>query len=229
MKVVYFLTLMLALFVVGKAQTFTVYPSLVVNTTLDARNTANVYIHFPNSTAQPITLAWEVTNSNYPQGWLMQVCDNNLCYNLPHPLETMNPVVQGDSGFLKMICFPLEIAGTGTITFHVYDVNSPTSSVNVTYNFEATSTVGFTTGPTEENVNIFPNPAQDYLNIRSLNGQLEKGSVKLYDLKGQLLLDQPVKAGQGNSIDVQTITPGMYLLRYESKSGILTKKVVISH
>lgn len=229
MRTVYILTLILGLFVISKAQTFSVYPADTVSTTLDSRATANVYIHFPNLTGQPITLAWEVTNSAYPSGWLMQVCDNNLCYNLPHPLETMNPVVQGDSGFLKMICFPLEIPGTGTITFHVYDVNSPTSSVNVTYNFNATSVVGVGATTIKENISFAPNPAQSHISLRARGGLLETGTVKLFDMTGALVLQQSINAVQATEVDIQAIRPGIYLLQYESKSGNMTKRIVIEN
>ena len=229
MKKLVLFMLLLGLFSISDAQTFTVYPSNVVNTTLDARGSANVYIHFPNISSQPITFVWEVTNSSYPSQWLMQVCDNFLCYTLPHPIDTMTPVPPGDSGFLKMICIPMEVTGNSTISFHVYDMNNPSSEANVTYNFEVTSAVGISSMANEEEVSFSPSPANEEIVLNSSNGYLERGRLKVYDLRGQLHLDCPVNSVQSMTLDVQPLLSGIYLLRYEYKSGSVTKKVVVSH
>jgi hypothetical protein len=89
--------------------------------------------------------------------------------------------------------------------------------------------VGVSTTLGEEKVAISPSPAHDYVGMKAGDGQLEKGTVKLYDLNGQLLLSKPVNAVQSMTIDVQSLMSGIYLLRYEYKSGALTRKLVVSH
>jgi hypothetical protein len=170
---------------------------------------------------------WEETNLSYPSGWIMTICDNAACYNVPHARDTMLAVTAGDSGFLKVTVIPQEILGTGTVSYHVYDLNSPTSQADVTFNFNVlTGTVDVQYG------NLFavsPSPATAVLNLRALRGQLDRGTVQLYSLDGRVVLSTDVATASSAQIDVADLESGIYLLRYTSKAGSMTKKVVVAH
>jgi hypothetical protein len=76
---------------------------------------------------------------------------------------------------------------------------------------------------------ITPVPAHDVLHLSAKNGLLDKGTVKLYDLSGALMLSQDVSAVQRTELDVQSLESGLYIVRYDSKSGSLAQKVVVAH
>jgi hypothetical protein len=228
MRKIYLFAILLGFAGFLQAQSFTVSPSNTVDTTLDSRTSVDVYINFNNAFQQPITLGWEETNRSYPQGWLMTVCDNNLCYTIPHAADTMAEVAQGGYGFLKLTCTPLEIAGTGTVSYHVYDISNPIYSANVTFNFNVIST-SVTVDQASALFSVTPVPAHDVLNLSARNGLLDNGNVQIYDLSGQLMLNENVNAVQRKELDVQSFAPGMYLVRYESKAGVLNQKVLVTH
>ena len=98
MRKLYFFAMLLGLGVMANAQSFTVRPSNVKDTTLDARASVDSYIYFDNAFQSPLTLTWEETNRSYPQGWLMTICDNFLCYSIPHAFDTMSTVGTGEYG-----------------------------------------------------------------------------------------------------------------------------------
>ena len=229
MRKLYFLAMLLSMGMMASAQSFTVRPSTVKDTTLDSRASVDSYIYFDNAFQQPLTLTWEETNRSYPQGWLMTICDNFLCYSIPHAFDTMSTVGAGEYGFLKVTCTPLEITGSGTISYHVWDANNPLYTTNVTFNFNVTGGVSVTMDQPEKLFSVTPSPAHDVLRLSARNGQLEKGNVKLFDLKGQVILNETVNAVQQMELDVHSLTPGMYLLRYESKAGTMNQKVVVTH
>ena len=65
---------------------------------------------------------------------------------------------------------------------------------------------------------VYPNPAQDVLQINSPQPTL----LQLYSLQGQLL--QEIKTGQNTQVDISNLTTGLYLLK-DMNTGI-TQKVV---
>ncbi len=230
MKKLYALALLLCLVAIGQAQSFTVTPALVVNTDVDPRNSVDVYIHFTNKTQMSMTLGWDQTANVYGSSWFMSVCDNGACFTLPHASETMLPIAPNDSAFLKVTCIPNNVNGTGTVSFHVFDVNQPTSEANVTFNFNAEATVAVTASQLSDRFTVTPTPARELLHLSALRGGLlDKGVVALYDLQGQKVLSQPVTAVQVTDLRVADLAAGIYLLRYDSKEGSMTKKVVVSH
>ncbi len=77
-----------------------------------------------------------------------------------------------------------------------------------------------------ENVvlNIFPNPAQGTLNIYS--SSRKDCAMKIYSVTGEELLQQELREGL-NTVGVSSLPSGIYLVRTNTKSGIVTKKVTI--
>ncbi len=77
------------------------------------------------------------------------------------------------------------------------------------------------TGPSFE---MFPNPANDFVNLRGR--QLEQ--VELLDLAGHLLLKQTLQRGAATQrLDLPSLPVGMYLLRVATQGQVLTKKLVV--
>jgi hypothetical protein len=229
MRKIYLLALLMGILAVGQAQSFIVTPSLVVDTDVDPRGTVDVYIHFTNTNQLPLTLQWEPTNSSYPSGWFMSLCDNEACYSLPHGSETMAAVTMGDSAFLKITCVPMEITGTGTLSYHVYDVNNVSDAADVTFNFNVQTATAITSSQMASQFSVSPSPASEVLHLTARNGMLDKGNVVLMNLQGQTVLAQNINAVQSADIRVADLAPGAYFLRYDSKTGSMTQKVVVAH
>ena len=87
----------------------------------------------------------------------------------------------------------------------------------------------FITGIYEEvenlpEVKLFPNPCSDILTI-DLLGQ-EKMEIELVDVTGRIISKHMPKHQQ-LQIDLSAYSSGIYFVRIVSKSGILTKKLII--
>jgi len=67
-------------------------------------------------------------------------------------------------------------------------------------------------------INIFPNPSSDFINIKSDN---EIKSAKIYDIKGSL-----IKSDTTSKVDISEFPKGNYIISIETKSGIETKKII---
>jgi hypothetical protein len=227
MKKFLLLLALVAIFSLGKAQTFNTIPGNSITHTMDPDRAEELYIHFENISGQSITLRWEEDTLSYPGGWLVQVCDNVGCFNLPHAEDTMNPVVPGDSGFLKLSVIPNGFPGTLTVCYNVTDLGSGFST-QVCYAVDATGTA-VESPELKTRITTSPSPANDVLRLFARQGNLEKGWVQLYSLAGDVVLKQEVLPLQRVDLNVKELEAGIYLMRYTSKSGTLTQKVVITH
>lgn len=70
---------------------------------------------------------------------------------------------------------------------------------------------------------IYPNPSVDFVYVDADS----EGSVKIYSISGQLLIDEPVNEGV-NNIDINALSQGTYLLQFSNAKGnSSTKKLIV--
>lgn len=85
--------------------------------------------------------------------------------------------------------------------------------------------VGIEENDLAETLNVFPNPASNWLQLES-NSSEPILSVDIYSLSGQLISTYPARQTNNETIDVSGLSPGMYLIHAHSVSGWHTAKVV---
>jgi len=81
---------------------------------------------------------------------------------------------------------------------------------------------------TSEQVNVYPNPAQDVLNleIKEVKNVLD---YEIYDMTGKLIKINPIGAGQKQiDIDVSSLAQGSYILGVTTKEKRFNTKIVIT-
>ncbi|AOW20863.1 T9SS type A sorting domain-containing protein [Urechidicola croceus] len=86
-----------------------------------------------------------------------------------------------------------------------------------------------------ENINIFdsidvyPNPVKKGQIIYISNGKLENISIKMYDLTGKMVVG--VRNSEQNIVELNTskLNSGIYLLKIELGSTVMSKKIIISN
>lgn len=72
--------------------------------------------------------------------------------------------------------------------------------------------------------NILPNPANEYIQV-SLEPPLQKLSIEIFDVLGQLQIRQSFTSGISEKIDVKELSPGMYLFKLSDDKGIFSVKL----
>jgi hypothetical protein len=75
----------------------------------------------------------------------------------------------------------------------------------------------------EKDISIYPNPAQDELNI---NTSIEHGSVSVLNTLGETLQRQALSQGT-MTMKTGNLPAGLYFVRIETKDGSLVRKVII--
>ncbi len=76
---------------------------------------------------------------------------------------------------------------------------------------------------------LFPNPANDVLNLSSLNISKKEKDVRIYSPMGELVYENHIPANANNyKIDVSNLAAGLYCITISNADGQVVKKVMIS-
>ncbi|MGE5318468.1 MAG: T9SS type A sorting domain-containing protein, partial [Chloroflexota bacterium] len=110
---------------------------------------------------------------------------------------------------------------SSVIVINNNSVNSPVMNVPVT--MIVSSGVKVKDLGIEKHFMIYPNPANDVLNIK---GDLQMTSVSLIGTSGNVVMENQVN-GTHSAINISNIPAGLYMLRITTSEGVLTSKVNI--
>ncbi|MFY0626705.1 MAG: T9SS type A sorting domain-containing protein [Reichenbachiella sp.] len=73
---------------------------------------------------------------------------------------------------------------------------------------------------------IYPNPAQDQLNIRA-NQWTGMVQCKIYDTKGQLMISERLDVNEPVSVSIQSLTQGLYITELNDGNQIFRSKLIV--
>ena len=80
--------------------------------------------------------------------------------------------------------------------------------------------IGTLENPTAPHLQLYPNPAQTVIHIRLLNADIDLQQVLLFDVAGQLVLQEnQLDARSEISISTTTLCTGFYILKAMDSNG----------
>lgn len=207
------------------AQTYTINPNdtLVVSAPY---NTLSIYDIFQdNITSSPIDLAWTLVSNNLVAGWDYSLCDLGHCYTGLPSSGQMDPVPVSGQGFLGLNVDPGSISGTGFVRIYVYDLTAPGDGDTLTW------IVSTTVGIDEQNsllqVNLFPNPATDYITVQSSVSGVETIEITITDVTGRTVGASVSNIGSQYLVNIAELPAGNYILRCSTSEGYQAQRQFI--
>lgn len=119
----------------------------------------------------------------------------------------------------------------GAITYYLISPPNGVYAVQVTNSYGCTVTsemitvnVGVDEIALEDQLNIFPNPITDVLNVQ-WNNTTETATLSIRDLSGRLVLSERV--ANGNAVlELSNLSSGNYILELQTENGSLRKQIV---
>lgn len=166
-----------------------------------------------NEGTETVSIQW-VRSTDILPDWETLICDNIACYppniysNVIEDIGLNAPVVlnPGDTTNLDVHLRPSGVAGEGTVTIQVYDLENPDEAV-VAADFIFTASLASSTNDlNQQPLSVFPNPTADYFNVRGGNG-IDR--VVLYNILGREMRNFNVAPGQRYYIG--DLPNGLYL------------------
>jgi hypothetical protein len=79
--------------------------------------------------------------------------------------------------------------------------------------------------PKEDEIEIYPNPVCDFLEIRLFEPDVNDLDISIIDQLGREKIHRSVD-GQGGQLDVRALPPGIYILRVRCTEGTFVHKLV---
>jgi hypothetical protein len=76
------------------------------------------------------------------------------------------------------------------------------------------------------NLKFFPNPAESFINV-SNPSNLKIKKIELIDFSGRIVQMWNANDCAGNKLNIQNISPGVYLLKAETDAGVKSEKLVV--
>lgn len=183
------------------------------------------YARVKNESNQSVNLKWTRVLVDVPDGWEVQVCDTNLCYNqvvysniAPDIGANFQlPLIPGGTTNMDVHVKPKGIAGTGEIRIDLTTEENPNDVITSgTYFFNALLTSS-SSEASKTRLAIFPNPTSDYIELRGGDGV---DQVVLYNIIGRQV--RSFNAAPGKRYYIGDLPNGMYLASLAShKKGVL--------
>ena len=75
-----------------------------------------------------------------------------------------------------------------------------------------------------ENIALFPNPAQDILNIESPKVEIQQ--ITITDLRGRKVLTQQVDNATNTQVNISSLKSSVYFINISTAQGSITKKII---
>ena len=212
-------------FVFGQNYDLTPNDTLIVNAPFNDLN--HFTIQQNNLTSGSLVFSWQQILLDIPIGWEANLCDNGNCYP-GFPLSgTMDTIFVGAYGLMSIGVDPDTISGTAIIQYAVWEESTPTEADTLTWIITANRTTGILETKIKNEFSIFPNAANNYINILT---NLQKGfQYLIYDGSGK-----QVKQGNSNSyslsVPLHSFANGNYTISIiDLNKNIFTKQFIIQH
>lgn len=74
---------------------------------------------------------------------------------------------------------------------------------------------------------VYPNPFTTQLLLKGISNERSTLDITVYSSQGKLLIDKKYSSSEGQcKLDLETLEPGMYMLKVKTTKGILSRKIV---
>ncbi len=156
-------------------------------------------------------------NLNDTQLFVSDGTDTGTHILAPTVATNSNPLgVNIFKGFTEMdgkLYFAANYTGNGAELWSLEDTTKPVSVKNVA---------------SAAAISIYPNPATEVCNVVMNNAVIQNGNIQLCDMKGSVLQQQELSAGQKQAtIQLVNIAAGVYTIKADIDGNIVNRKLVV--
>jgi hypothetical protein len=78
------------------------------------------------------------------------------------------------------------------------------------------------------NLKVFPNPANDVINIKVKDNQIIKGQIQICSINGRTIFSKIEFQDNAFTLNIQHLTPGIYLIKVPTSKGLMVSKFIKS-
>ena len=215
-----------------QAQTFTLNTDTTKGWWATAGSTVDLKIKVTSTSGSPINFDWKVSSLSLASKWhVTSICDPNNCYSETKPglldgsslFSTSSPVTSG----YFLLDFDADSAAFGTSSTAVLEITSGSTTSKATYIGYKNTTGVVTYTRADDNISIFPNPAQSYIDVL-YSPNSDVNTIAIYNIIGKVISVYKVTDKSSARCEFNADMPsGIYLVRIADSKGnvIATRKI----
>ncbi len=167
-----------------------------------------------------VLLKWETANEKNNSHFVIERSDDNIEYSEIGLLKaTGNSIAATTYNFVDKNIFN---RGSKTIFYRL-------KQIDLNGNFDYSKTISMSTILKAEstNVSVYPNPANDFINVKLISKNKETATIELFDITGKVIsFSTSSIAKDATRIDTQNLQNGIYFLRVTSQQNVTTTKFI---
>jgi len=226
---------------------FSITPSNTITSAIDCDSVKDLHFYVVNPNANDISLDWRVKSNSLPLGndlggsdgcWDYMLCDWQLCvFQIPPVDQVISRIAikaNTTKNDMKLAVLPGKNKGNGTLVIEIFEKNFPSNSKTVTWNVTGCTagkecTAGVSEAGNNTRFSVYPNPAADYINIEITSGYTKNGTIQVYNLVGEKIME--VKGINNNlqKINLEKLNMGGYFIKYSTEEGESVRKFFKTH
>lgn len=168
----------------------------------------------------------------FPVGTSNYFCGLGSCFS-PGTVVTPNPFpipagqLIGNEGVFSAHYSAMGVEEIAIVRYTFFNIDNLNDTISVTFTFD-----GLTTAIADINsdlaVDVYPNPAQDIVNIDVNKLNLKQGTVEIYNALGKLSYSQKFNGETSVKLNLESLPRGVYLYRIESQGTYsMTSKLIL--
>jgi hypothetical protein len=195
----------------------------------NAGNSATLY-------AQNVSGSQQLSNGNVlfcngPSGVFKEVSSTGATlWEYVNPVNGTGIINQGTAPTqnLAFRCtfYPKNFAGFTGKTLVAGSTIENSNTVSTSCNFNS---VGITKNTSDETIQIYPNPANEFITIKMQDVSKENLKIEVVDVTGKLVQETNVNQAEAEIIlNIKTLTTGIYLIKINGANQSFTKRIVIT-
>lgn len=202
-------------------QTFQPVATPLVSQEMAFEQANEVYLYLNNPSGDTLHLKWRQLEMSLPEGWNIDLCDYGTCYIGVPSNGVMSPVFDTIQPYLKLIVQPGTTPGAAWCWFRVQDEENSSNFVDLYFSL-FTAGITNTTNIEQTEIQVFPNPARDFLVIdyQSPNA----APARLFDVTGHAVWQGNLTSNIQTRLSVVDWSAGLYFLQM----GNQTQKIIIN-
>ena len=199
-----------------------------------------VFNDITNNSTGNIIIRWQVIATDFPADWLadtaLGLCDNNVCYGnsggalwnastMSGSVYTSHAYEPGPGGAFDYSPNLIGAsAGTHYITVKYTDLSSGYRTATFVITRGIVSVVSSVNNNISADVNLYPNPARDELNV-VYDANADVKNIAVYNIIGKVMAVYKVNGPSAN-LNLEAMPSGIYFVRLANGNGqvIATKK-----
>lgn len=223
-----FTFLLVSLTTITFAQNFEVE---VNDTTVYGLSTQNDFygdIDLNNTSTSTLSMRWENTERDLPEGWIVSFCDPTECHEPTVQEASFSLPVTGNNNIMNVHFYPNDVQGVGSVTVKLYETATPDNFKVLTYTGTTTDqATSVSTIVVEGKLGqSYPNPNTGTAHVEyEFLSNRTNAKLEVVNLLGQVILSKNIEDNKGTM--ELNLDRGTYFYSLVNDGQILATKSIV--